>query len=72
RDGSRRTFTCQRLPASYHGCGCTVASALPGRIAHGEALHGAVQSALDYTSRTLRDAESPGDGQYVPRPLPTD
>lgn len=23
RDGSRRTFTCQRLPGSYHGSGCT-------------------------------------------------
>ncbi|MEM7990747.1 hydroxymethylpyrimidine/phosphomethylpyrimidine kinase, partial [Morganella morganii] len=48
------------------------ASALAGRIAFGEALHGAVQSALDYTWRTLRDAESPGHGQYVPRRLPTD
>ncbi|UTN77700.1 thiamine phosphate synthase [Pseudomonas aeruginosa] len=72
RDGSRRTFTCQRLPGSYHGSGCTLASALAGRIALGEALHGAVQSALDYTWRTLRDAESPGHGQYVPRRLPTD
>ncbi|MBF3018900.1 hydroxymethylpyrimidine/phosphomethylpyrimidine kinase, partial [Pseudomonas aeruginosa] len=72
RDGSRRTFTCQRLPGSYHGSGCTLASALAGRIAFGEALHGAVQSALDYTWRTLRDAESPGHGQYVPRRLPTD
>ncbi|MGC8383743.1 bifunctional hydroxymethylpyrimidine kinase/phosphomethylpyrimidine kinase [Pseudomonas aeruginosa] len=52
--------------------GCTLASALAGRIALGEALHGAVQSALDYTWRTLRDAESPGHGQYVPRRLPTD
>ncbi|MBF2998439.1 hydroxymethylpyrimidine/phosphomethylpyrimidine kinase, partial [Pseudomonas aeruginosa] len=45
---------------------------LAGRIALGEALHSAVQSALDYTWRTLRDAESPGHGQYVPRRLPTD
>ncbi len=62
----------ERLPGSYHGSGCTLASALAGRIALGEALHGAVQSALDYTWRTLRDAESPGHGQYVPRRLPTD
>ncbi|WP_134478121.1 bifunctional hydroxymethylpyrimidine kinase/phosphomethylpyrimidine kinase, partial [Pseudomonas aeruginosa] len=37
RDGSRRTFTCQRLPGSYHGSGCTLASALAGRIALGQA-----------------------------------
>jgi hydroxymethylpyrimidine/phosphomethylpyrimidine kinase len=38
RDGTRRTFTCQRLPGSYHGSGCTLASALAGRLAQGEGL----------------------------------
>ncbi|MBW6079378.1 hydroxymethylpyrimidine/phosphomethylpyrimidine kinase, partial [Pseudomonas aeruginosa] len=54
------------------GLGDVYKRQLAGRIALGEALHGAVQSALDYTWRTLRDAESPGHGQYVPRRLPTD
>ncbi|CAI3789920.1 Hydroxymethylpyrimidine/phosphomethylpyrimidine kinase [Pseudomonas sp. MM227] len=72
RDGSRRTFTCQRLPGSYHGSGCTLASALAGRLALGEGLESAVQSALDYTWRTLRDAEQLGHGQFVPRRLPLD
>ncbi|MBP5090530.1 bifunctional hydroxymethylpyrimidine kinase/phosphomethylpyrimidine kinase, partial [Pseudomonas chlororaphis] len=58
RDGSRHTYTCQRLPGSYHGSGCTLASA--------------VKSALDYTWRTLRDAEQLGQGQFVPRRLPLD
>lgn len=72
RDGSRHTFTCARLPGSYHGSGCTLASALAGRLALGQALPGAVETALDYTWRTLRDAESPGRGQYIPRRLPLD
>ena len=72
RDGSVRTFTCPRLPGSYHGSGCTLASSLAGRLALGQDLIGAVQSALDYTWRTLRDAEQPGRGQFVPRRLPLD
>ena len=72
RDGSRYDFSCQRLPGSYHGSGCTLASALSGRLALGEDLASAVKSALDYTWRTLRDAEAPGHGQYIPRRLPLD
>ncbi|MFC0709676.1 bifunctional hydroxymethylpyrimidine kinase/phosphomethylpyrimidine kinase [Azorhizophilus paspali] len=72
RDGDRQTFTCVRLPGSYHGSGCTLASALAGRLALGEQLASAVRSALDYTWRTLRDAEAPGHGQYLPRRLPLD
>ncbi|EWC39874.1 hydroxymethylpyrimidine/phosphomethylpyrimidine kinase [Stutzerimonas stutzeri] len=72
RDGSRHDFTCARLPGSYHGSGCTLASTLAGRLALGEELTSAVRSALDYTWRTLRDAEAPGHGQFVPRRLPLD
>jgi hydroxymethylpyrimidine/phosphomethylpyrimidine kinase len=72
RDGLRETFICQRLPGSYHGSGCTLASALAGRLAQGEHLASAVRSALDYTWRTLRDAEQLGKGQFVPRRLPLD
>jgi hydroxymethylpyrimidine/phosphomethylpyrimidine kinase len=69
-DGNQHDFTCVRLPGSYHGSGCTLASALAGRLAQGEALISAVRTALDYTWRTLRDAEQPGHGQYLPRRLP--
>lgn len=72
RDGCQHTFTCPRLPGSYHGSGCTLASTLAGRIALGQDLISAVQTALDYTWRTLRDAEQPGRGQFVPRRLPLD
>ena len=72
RDGSRHSFVCQRLPGSYHGSGCTLASTLAGRLALGQELVSAVQFALDYTWRTLRDAEQPGHGQFIPRRLPLD
>ncbi|HCS06584.1 MAG TPA: bifunctional hydroxymethylpyrimidine kinase/phosphomethylpyrimidine kinase, partial [Pseudomonas sp.] len=72
RDGSRHTFTCYRLPGSYHGSGCTLASTLAGRLAIGEQLVSAVETALNYTWRTLRDAEQLGQGQFVPRRLPLD
>ena len=72
RDGSRHTFTCYRLPGSYHGSGCTLASTLAGRLAIGEHMVSAVETALNYTWRTLRDAEQLGQGQFVPRRLPLD
>jgi hydroxymethylpyrimidine/phosphomethylpyrimidine kinase len=72
RDGSPATFTCDRLPGSYHGSGCTLASALAGRLALGENVLTAVENALAYTWRTLRDADRPGSGQHFPRRLPLD
>jgi hydroxymethylpyrimidine/phosphomethylpyrimidine kinase len=70
--GDSRTFTCERLPGSYHGSGCTLASALAGRLALGEDVVQAVEAALAYTWRTLRDADRPGKGQHFPRRLPLD
>ena len=70
QNGSRHDIIQQRLPGKYHGSGCTLASALAGRLALGEELASAVHSALNYTWRTLRDAEAPGKGQYIPRRLP--
>lgn len=70
QDGSAVDILQQRLPGKYHGSGCTLASALAGRLALGEDLASAVNTALDYTWRCLRDAEAPGKGQYIPRRLP--
>ena len=72
RDGNTATFTCDRLPGSYHGSGCTLASTLAGRLALGEDIRTAVDNALTYTWRTLRDADQPGSGQHFPRRLPLD
>lgn len=70
KQGEKHVFTCPRLPGNFHGSGCTLASALSGRLALGETLVSAVETALNYTWRTLRDAEAPGHGQFIPRRLP--
>ena len=53
RDGHRDTFTCQRLPGSYHGSGCTLASTLAGRLAIGEELVSGLAPLLNKDSRVL-------------------
>jgi len=56
-----------RLPGSYHGSGCTLASAIAARLALGEELAVAVEQAQHYTHRTLQAACRPGQGQQLPR-----
>jgi len=55
-----------RLPGSYHGSGCTLASAIAARLAHGDAVPEAVRSAQDYTWCALERGYRPGAGQHVP------
>lgn len=55
-----------RLPGSYHGSGCTLASAIAGLLACGSDMVTAVREAQDYTWQTLAKAYQPGMGQYIP------
>jgi hydroxymethylpyrimidine/phosphomethylpyrimidine kinase len=55
-----------RLPGSYHGSGCTLASAIAARLAHGDAVVEAVRLAQDYTWCALERGYRPGSGQHVP------
>jgi hydroxymethylpyrimidine/phosphomethylpyrimidine kinase len=66
KGGIVRTDTWARLPGSYHGSGCTLASAIAAMLAHGRALPEAVREAQDYTWQTLRKAYRPGMGQFLP------
>ena len=65
-DGSASAIKVPRLPGPFHGSGCTLASAIAARLAHGDSLHLAVQTAIAYTQRTLAAAISPGKGQAIP------
>jgi hydroxymethylpyrimidine/phosphomethylpyrimidine kinase len=56
----------RRLPGSYHGSGCTLASALAALLARGLALEQAVREAQDYTWNSLAAGFSPGRGQAIP------
>lgn len=56
----------ERLPGSYHGSGCTLASAVAAHLASGVDLPDAVMGAQEYTWRTLAAGFRPGMGQYIP------
>ena len=61
-----RDYRWRRLPHSYHGSGCTLASAAAALIARGIEVPTAVQRAQAYTWASLRNAEAPGKGQRFP------
>ncbi|MBI1942261.1 MAG: hydroxymethylpyrimidine/phosphomethylpyrimidine kinase [Betaproteobacteria bacterium] len=56
----------QRLPGSYHGSGCTLASAISAFLARGSDIVDAVREAQDYTWRALAAGFRPGKGQLLP------
>ncbi len=64
--GVLRSDAWQRLPGSYHGSGCTLASALAASVAHGLGVAEAVREAQEYTWQSLQAGFRPGMGQYIP------
>lgn len=66
---SDRQWTWPRLPASYHGSGCTLASALAARLAAGETLVQACEQAQVFAWQALAHGWDPGHGQSLPRRL---
>ncbi len=66
QDGVVRSDTWERLPGSYHGSGCTLASAIAATIANGLSVEDAVKDAQEYTWQTLKSGFRPGMGQYIP------
>ncbi|NOQ35470.1 MAG: hydroxymethylpyrimidine/phosphomethylpyrimidine kinase [Methylococcaceae bacterium] len=63
------TFTWDRLPDSYHGSGCTLASSIAGLMAQGLEPFSAISEAQDYTWNSLDEAYKIGRGQYNPQRL---
>jgi hydroxymethylpyrimidine/phosphomethylpyrimidine kinase len=66
KSGVVRTDTWPRLAGTYHGSGCTLASAIAAMLANGLDLTDAVREAQDYTWHTLQKAYRPGMGQHLP------
>ncbi|MCK9388152.1 MAG: hydroxymethylpyrimidine/phosphomethylpyrimidine kinase [Sulfuritalea sp.] len=64
--GTVRTDRWDRLPGSYHGSGCTLASAIAAHFASGVNVAEAVMAAQEYTWRTLAAGFRPGMGQFIP------
>ncbi|MCE9633834.1 MAG: hydroxymethylpyrimidine/phosphomethylpyrimidine kinase [Methylophilales bacterium] len=65
-NGLIKAWQWERLPDSYHGSGCTLASAIAACLAHGLTLEEAVAEGQEYTWATLKAAFRPGMGQYIP------
>ncbi|MET3107534.1 hydroxymethylpyrimidine/phosphomethylpyrimidine kinase [Oxalobacteraceae bacterium GrIS 2.11] len=55
-----------RLPGSFHGSGCTLASAIAGQLAHGVAMHDALTAAQRYCHRSLHHSYAIAVGQRIP------
>lgn len=68
-DDLQETFSWERLPHSYHGSGCTLASASAALLAQGLDVFTAVNEAQDYTWHALAAAYQPGQGQHNPNRL---
>ena len=64
--GEIRADKWDRLPGSYHGSGCTLASAIAANLACGLDIGDAVFEAQEYTWHTLANGFRPGMGQYIP------
>lgn len=68
-NGERHAWDWPRLPGEYHGSGCTLASAIAARLAHGMTLVSAVESAQAYTWTALERALRTGRCQLTPNRL---
>ncbi len=59
-------FSWARLPHSYHGSGCTLASSIAGLLAQGLDAFSAITEAQDYSWNALDAAYKVGKGQHNP------
>jgi hydroxymethylpyrimidine/phosphomethylpyrimidine kinase len=63
------TYSWDRLPGSFHGSGCTLASAIAGLLSQGLPPETAVHEAQEFTWETLNHAFRIGMGQHIPNRL---
>jgi hydroxymethylpyrimidine/phosphomethylpyrimidine kinase len=61
--------TFERLEISCQGSGCTLASAIAARIAHGLEPVAAILQTQNYSFEALNNARKLGKGQFLPRRL---
>lgn len=64
-DGAR-AWRWPRLAGAFHGSGCTLAAAISARLACGDAMATALDSAQRYTQAALADSFSIASGQRIP------
>ncbi len=63
------TFHWERLPAMYHGSGCTLAASCAGLMAQGLNVFEACNEAQEFTYNALKEGYALGQGQWLPNRL---
>lgn len=63
------SYQWERLTASYHGSGCTLAVAIAGLLSQGLDPLSAVREAQEYTWEALKNGYRVGMGQHIPNRL---
>lgn len=61
-----RRFEWPRLPETFHGAGCTLASAIAARLALGDPVGDALETAQRWTQDALARAVTVGQGRRIP------
>ena len=65
-DGQYQAYTWERLTESFHGSGCTLASAITANLAKDIELISAVEQAQEFTWHSLKHGLQLGKGQIHP------
>lgn len=65
-DGPPHRFTWPRLSETFHGAGCTLASAIAARLVRGEPLELAIHAGQTWTQESLGRAVAIGRGRRIP------
>jgi len=65
-----RHYQWPRLPETFHGAGCTLASALAAHLARGDGIETAIEQAQAWTQQALSRAYAVGRGRRIPGRIP--
>lgn len=65
-EGASRTWSWPRLPGSFHGSGCTLASAIAALLANGQPMADAIDLGQAYCQQTLETSYAIALGQRIP------
>lgn len=65
-DAAPQTFAWPRLPETFHGAGCTLASAIAAHLARGETMAQALEQGQRWTQQALARAFAVGQGRRIP------
>lgn len=70
REMTAQRWQWPRLPETFHGAGCTLASAIAARLALGDSVDDAIDAGQRWTQAALARAIAVGGGRRIPGRLP--